>query len=1670
MRLIIKIFLLCLTALSFKAQAQASFVENKGQYPKQVAFKLPSTLHQIYFEKDGFTFNLIDGEDYFASSVHHGMIKKGRRKDKINAHAYKMCLVDANQDVRLEGKKASSFYENYYLGNDSKRWAKEVHRFERIEYQALYSNIDMVVYQNEGRLKYDFVLKPGADVNDIQIRYEGVNRLILSRGALKITTSVGKIIESEPFVYQWINGEQKQIPCEYVLIGNTLSYKLLSSYDKSKDLIIDPELIFSTYSGSSSDNWGFTACSDELGNVYSGGVNFNSGYPVTLGAYQIDFESTGTSSSHMNSDITISKYSPDGTTLLWASYLGGVDGEEMPHSLVVNEFNELVIFGTSGSLDYPVTPNAYDHTFNGGTSVTYDAIIAFPNGSDIIVSKLSADGTQLTGSTFVGGSGNDGLNWKDSYEPYTRVGNDSLYYNYGDGARGEVICDINSDVFIASSTFSSDFPIVNGFQPNSNGMQEGVVLKLSHDLSSLEWSSYLGGSHDDAIYSIDLNDLGEVYVAGGTVSSNFPTTNNAYQTNFQGGTTDGFVSHISANGSQILASSYFGSSEYDQVYFVRRDKDNNVFITGQTEAPDNDLIYNASYNQPNSGQFIAKFLPDLQTLDWSTVFGTGNGKPNISITAFAVDICGRIYLSGWGREWGSSFSSSSSYWDSTFGTKGMDVTTDAAQTETDGQDFYIMVMYGDASALDYASFFGEQHFGSGDCGRDHVDGGTSRFDRLGNIYQSVCASCGFASTPQEATPCNQFPTTSGAAFEENGGANNNFHTCNNAVFRFSFAGGITVADFYAPPVVCENALVYFSNTGSGTHYFWDFGDGSPISNTENPTHQYSSAGTYQVTLWAVDSGACNISDTTTKMITVQTQNSWTAPPDTICVDGSVQIGVTPQFGTNYTWDPPYGLSDVNIANPYASPGNSTDYTLIIDDGACVDTVWQHIEVLNIRYQIHAEPDTFICAGDSVLLQVEADTPIESYTWASDINFTNIISQGNNTDVMVAPLQSTHYYVRTLDSICFVERLDSVFVEVSNPMVNIVGDSLVCKYQESTYQLEIGEGSLQTIHWSPEDKIISGQGTESVVARADTSFWLVVNFTNEHDCQWQDSLWIEVDELLFSYTKEDLLCYEECIGEIHLSTQAVAPFYFIWNNSDTTQTTMRDSLCAGTYEVRLIDALGCTDSLQIVIRQPDEMIIQIDSLANTGCGESWNTGYVSVSVTGGTPSYEYIWSDGSTEYFANGLSEGLITLMVTDQNTCRDTLEVNIEDPSPLEIDLFASSISCNDSCDATAMVTIVVPSVPDYNYVWNTGEIGTESIDSLCPGTYSVTVSDADLCMRLRTVTIPNPPELFVGIDLSHQACYGDSVDAVAFVLGGTEPYSYYWSNSETQPMVYNLTDGDYTLSVYDANQCFVESSFSIESPPKIVIDTLITGVNCEEVCNGSIEALVEGGIPPYSFTWTNIDTTNYADTTNYVDSLCSGYYSLWIEDSNRCVNFIEINLGVNPDAFLMGVNATPRSIYKDESSLLSVWEDTSYTYLWTPGNSLNNDTISHPIATPLETTIYRVDVKDKFGCVNSDTVMVRVKNRQCGEPYIFIPNAFSPNGDGNNDVLYVRGEDIKEMHLSIFDRWGELVFESRHPSMGWDGTFNGRAVTPAVFVYYLKVTCINDEVFEKQGNITLVR
>lgn len=814
-------WLLVLAALCCTVAMHASplhFIPNHGQWEDAVIARANIRSGWFWMEKNGFTYYLYDGKKV---GEQHG--KRTRKKPPpVDIQVIKVAFEGADFSTEPLFEKPTAEYYNFYLGSDPASWRSGIYGYHKIYFSNVYPEIDFVLYTHGESLKYDFIVKPGGDPNQIKISYNGHKNMMLGKsGDFELSTLFGHITEKAPIVYQQNQFSKKKIKSSYVLQGNKLHFQI-SNYDKNKNLVIDPELIFSTFSGSVADNFGYTATYDEAGNGYSGGTVYAAGFPVTPGAFKSTFgggKTTNTDWGDVPRDIGILKYSADGSQLLFCTYLGGRDNED-PHSMVVNTNNELIVFGNSFSTNFPVTSNAYNRVNNGE--------------SDIIVSKFSPDGKQLLGSTYIGGSYADALNGYEFGDQYLS----DLTYNYGDTYRGEVISDSLNNIYIASVTGSDDFPVKNGHQQTfGGGFNDGCIIKLNSDLTELIWSTYLGGYEDDATYSLYLAKNGSVYTCGGTNSWDFLQTSKkgVFTEPFGAYLGDGFVACLSSDGAELLYSTYLGTQFYDQCYFVQLDKDENVFVTGQTRGGDSFPVTPGLYYTKGGGQFITKFSPELDRLLLSTTFGSERKAPDISPSAFLVDDCGQIYLSGWGSGdtiW-LDFEDTLVYETNTIG---LEVTEDAYQRTTDGRDFYLSVFTHDLSKLVYATYFG------GNQSKEHVDGGTSRFDKRGVVYQSVCAGCGGFS---------DLPTTENAWSRINKGLRpkpepGDSLGCNNALFKMDIN---THPSFTYIIDTCALTVKFTKDTISkNTNVRWDFGD-NQTSTELNPTHKYLEPGYYSVTVF-----------------------------------------------------------------------------------------------------------------------------------------------------------------------------------------------------------------------------------------------------------------------------------------------------------------------------------------------------------------------------------------------------------------------------------------------------------------------------------------------------------------------------------------------------------------------------------------------------------------------------------------------------------------------------------------------------------------------------------------------------------------------------------------------------------------------------------------------------
>ncbi len=1013
------------------------FIENKGQWEPQVLFVADIPMGRVFLEKDRLTYAFCD-----VSNLHDQMFHNppGKPVDStIDCHAFAVKFAGAQSPDLILGEQKVPEYHNYYHGNVPEKWASEVPMFQQVRYKNLYPGVDFVIYAHGLGLKYDFVVHPNADAGRIKLAYEGLDALGIEKGQLKMVTSINEIREERPIAFQ----KDQPLPCSFSLTGNELSFFFPEGYDGKSELVIDPTLVFSTFTGSTANNFGFSATYDASGNLYAGGIAYAQGYPVSLGAYQTNFRG--------GFDVSITKFSATGA-MLYSTYLGGSNPDQ-PHSMVVDVFGNLFVFGMTRSNDFPTTLGRYDATLNGAT--------------DIYVSKLNPGGTSLMASTYVGGDGLDAFNIDNSYTQ------NSIKHNYGDDARGEIVSDQFGNVYIASCTRSGNFPTTPGaFRPQISSVQDGVVFKMNPGLTQLLWSTHLGGNGDDAAYSLKLDANQGVYVTGGTASSNFPTTPATVSPAKPGGI-DGFLTHLNPQGTGLVSSTYIGTPQYDQCYFVEIDQDGDVYIVGQTDG--NFLRTPGVWSAGTTGQFIQKLDPDLSIIHYSTVFGNGNGV-SISPTAFLVDVCEYVYVSGWGGA--TNFMGN---------TLGLPTTPNAIQQSTDGSDLYLIVLQNDAVALNFATFMG------GSLSNEHVDGGTSRFSKHAEVYQAVCAGCWNNS---------DFPTTPGAYSPNNNAGQGG---CNLACFKMDLELEGIVADFQPVPALggCAPHTVQFQNQSTGgVSFFWNFDDpssgGANTAATFNASHTFQFPGTYNVMLIVADPNSCNELDTSYRTINVYPYPVLTLTPDTSFCEGQ---GITLQAagGQFFQWSPPIGLSSTTTGTTFANPAASQTYTVITTNpGGCADTGQVTISILPLP-TANAGTGGFICPGDSVQL---------SASGGGFYNWSNPTTLSNNAipNPFAFPTQTTNYTL-TVTALNGCTDTDTVTVQVSTVLAQPGPDIDLC----------IGDGiplngsGGGTYLWQPPTGL-SATNIANPVASPTVNTTYTLTVTDAFGCSHTDSLRVTVHPL------------------------------------------------------------------------------------------------------------------------------------------------------------------------------------------------------------------------------------------------------------------------------------------------------------------------------------------------------------------------------------------------------------------------------------------------------------------------------------------------------------------------------------------------------------------------------
>ena len=567
-------------------------------------------------------------------------------------------FVNANI-VKPEGRRHLTWNSNFFYGNDSSKWQTEVPNYREVYYENLYEGVDLRYYTNKNGLKYDFIVHPGANPNQIRLRYEGAKDLEINEFRnLIIKTNIKDVVDSDLFIYQDYAGEQHQVVGRFKIYDDLeYGFEIINDYRLEETLIIDPDvrLEYSTFIGGVDSDFGFSIAVDSVGNAYVTGYTYSYDFPTTPGAYNRSYNGG-------NWDVFVFKLNQNASALIYSTYLGG-SNDECGTGIAVDSTGNAFVFGDTGSSNFPTTIGAYNTTLNGK--------------EDVFVVKLNHNGSMLIYSTFVGGT-------NDEYSEYCNI-----------------IIDDNGNAFVTGETSSSDFPTTKGaFDTTYNGSYDIFILKLNQNGSKLLYSTFIGGGNRDVCYAITLDSQRNIYITGYTLSLDFPTTPNAYDASLNNG--DIFILKLNQNASKLIYSTFLGGNSSSEIGCdIVVDKNGNAYVTGYTysyDFPTTPDAYDTSFNGGYDA-FILKLNKTGSKLLYSTFIGGNDGCE--SGTGIIVDAIGNAYITGW--TWSTSFPTTPDAYDNSYNL-GFD-------------DAFFLKLNSNGSTLLYSTFIGGSSVGvSGESG------------------------------------------------------------------------------------------------------------------------------------------------------------------------------------------------------------------------------------------------------------------------------------------------------------------------------------------------------------------------------------------------------------------------------------------------------------------------------------------------------------------------------------------------------------------------------------------------------------------------------------------------------------------------------------------------------------------------------------------------------------------------------------------------------------------------------------------------------------------------------------------------------------------------------------------------------------------------------------------
>lgn len=722
-----------------------------------------------------------------------------------------------------------------------------------------------------------------------------------------------------------------------------------------------------------------------------------------------------------------------------------------------------------------------------------------------------------------------------------------------------------------------------------------------------------------------------------------------------------------------------------------------------------------------------------------------------------------------------------------------------------------------------------------------------------------------------------------------------------------------------------NGTVFVTILAGGTapfDYSWNTGDETAVV-TNLP------AGTYSVTV--TDANNCEATGSVTIIAPPDVNISINATP-IVCPDANtgsamaIPLSGTPPY--SYLWNT--GATTQTINNLGAGVYSVT----VADANGCMDS--QSVVIMESPdFSINVVGTTIVCGagntGSATALIIDGSGTY-TYLWSTGATTPMITGLGEGT------------YSVTVTDVSGCTETDDITIDIVDDLdVTVEKTNLDCFGDASGTATATGSGG------TPPYTFLWNTGATSAMIGNLPAGTYTVTLTDQNGCTDVATVAVGQPPLLtVSINASELVCEGESTGTaMAVPNGGTAPYTYEWSTGATTQTIM--GLGAGTYSVTVTDANECEAVAMVTIDESPGLEVTINATEILcGVGE---TGMADVQIVGGTGPFTYMWSTGATTESVENLPAGTYSVTVEDANGCTGTDEVTIEMVDDLMVNIIIRNVLCTGDENGGALAEVTGGLAP-YTYMWNTGETVDELVD-LPAGNYSVTVTDANGCTAEASATVAEPAALMVNTSVDDVDCFGESTGAAsATPVGGTPPYTIEWSTGQMGEMISGLAAGTYTVTVTDDNLCTVEASVTIDEPGALDVTVNAPIIVCGGTATGSATAIVAGGTPPYTYSWSN------GGMTDFIDNLPAGIYEITVTDANGCTvegqTFTVAELPeLTLDFEVTDIICTDENI--GEISVTVNGGTGPYTYAWSNGD--NTPTISNLAAGTYSLTV--TDVND---------------------------------------------------------------------------------------------------------------